>query len=504
MVPISLRERVMNNLRQQRTVTSVELLTELLEASVERRVTSRSDVKKFMIDRGVIVHSNWARTTSTHLTEVWDFVKPTTPETSLVVVPDAKTALVPVACEAPPAVDTPPPPPPKSMLTLTTAMRRCWFEGGELPLVAPLAADPPPAFDRNDLYHTNEHALHELVEEGVKARTFDNMLMFVRLTTGERRELREYITWCHRSELTTFATKVNHGHVRCNDKVSAVINGGGRFTLKPVCDEVGFLNMAELDNVLYLLEGYLDGYGTRHPAGLNPTEVPHLVHRSLNQMGGNLAALKMYAKWDEHVKRTKGHVTKVNLLVAEARKALAACEEWEARGTDRTLTEAFCVKWETKCEEATTALGRAENECTTARMMRHELGDKIVDALADAYVSSPFTTPTRLLNLRATLKSSEPDHVATARDNVSEIRRILEKRPTSVRKALIELDLWNGRGRLPSFTRQEVNSSFRQIARRIHPDKNPDRIMSETPELLEKYQVARDCLQTYLEGICQG
>lgn len=508
MVPVALRERVLNNLRRQRTVTSVELLTELLDACIVGKVTNKDDVVKLLTDHGTVVSSSWIRAQCKHLSEVWEFLNPNTRAPSTDANETCSTTLA--VCEPssgsgsslvtavastdplPPA-PPPPPPPPQSMLAMQTAMRKQWYTGAELPLVMPQSSDVP-QFDRNDLYYTNNQAMQELLMEA-ETRRFENMLMFVKLTTGERRDTREYITWCRRRDFQTLARQVNCGEVRCNDYVTCALNKGSRFIASPICEDIGFLTISDIDNILYILEGYLDGYGTRVPTGLNPSEVPHLAHRSLVEMGGNLAALKSYSKWDESVKRTKIRVSKVNVLVEEAGKALHALQEWESDGADFALTEAFCIKWEKTCEDAIAELARAEREYTAACTARRHLTSKIVSALADAYVNFPYIAPTRLLKLRTILQAPEPDHVQVVRGCVEEMRKLLDERQMSVRKALIELELWDGRGHIPFFTRKEVNCAFREIARRIHPDKaKPDK-----SELPKQYQDARTCLHMYLE-----
>lgn len=319
--------------------------------------------------------------------------------------------------------------------------------------------------------------------------------MFVKLTTQGTAHPRSYITWCTRGNFRLFASHVNNRTVICNDRVTRALDNGARFLCTSVCDDVGFLRMQELDDVLYLLEGYIDGYGTRTPRGLNSDEVVHVYHRSLYHMGGNRVALQVYTKWKDAVQRTLLRVEKVKVCVKESLEALKACQEWEEKGTDFDLTEAFCVKWETKCTEAFSELARAEREFTAVWKLRRQLSGIIVTALADAYLH--FTTqPTHLLELRETLNAPEPDHVAQVRASVNDLRRLLAGRNMSVRNALIELELWDGKKSMPFFCRETVNQAFGRIARRTHPDKNPNPAEHERPA---RFQEARDCLRNYLD-----
>ena len=507
-IPEILRERVLNNLRRQRTITDDAVLLEMVDATSTGRLTNRADVKAFIGGRGLIVSTGWVGAQCKYLQEIWSFLNPATappvaavaPSSTALVTTSTLTLAAPTTFPLAPEVLPPPPPPPTSMVLLTDAMRECWYRGVDLPLIAPSTntlGDTIP-FDRNDLYCTNETALRELLEYGAlprEQRELDHSLVFVKLSTGERKELREYITWCERRDLRTFASHINNHQVRCNDHVSHALNKGARFRCVPICDEVGFVRWDELDDMLYLLEGYMDGYGTRYPAGLNPREVPHMLHRSLNQMGGNRGALRAYAQWQEAVKRTLTRVAKVDTLIAESRGALRACQEWETRGTDFDLAEAFCVKWETKAGEADIELARAEREQTNVIKARRVLAGKIVDALTDAYVKSPYMTPTRLLELRATLQDPEPDHVKSVRVGVSELQRIIAGRGMSVRNALIELEIWDGKARMPFFCRETVNHAFRRITLRTHPDKNNN---VEQQELPQQFKDARNCLHSYL------
>ncbi len=507
-IPEVLRERVLNNLRRQRTVTDDALLSELVDAVIDGRLNGRDDVKQFITMRGNVVNAKWVQTQCKHLHEIWSFINPDlsaetdTPCTELVPIATSPSTLSLAIPSSAATVDTSPPPPPLSMIYMRDALRNYWYKQVEIPLVAPPVThgvDDDIPFDRNDLYYTNEKELKKLLEYGALPREqleLSQSLMFVRLMTGEGRNLRQYITWCKRGEFHTFSSQVNNRDVRCNDYVTSAINKGLLFRVESVCDELGWMRIGDLDDFLYIMEGYIDGFGTRHPLGFNYSEVPHMVHRSLHQMGGNRAALQSYAKWQDAVQRTQARVGKVNALVEEAKKALKACQEWEEKNTDIDLAEVFCVKWETKCNESVAELMRAEKEFTNAWKARRQLNDNIVGALADTYINLPYIKPTKLLELREMLQLPEPDHVHNARVAVNELQRTLETRPMSVRAALIELELWNGKARMPFFCRKMVNQAFKRISLRIHPDRNND---PSEQGLLEPFKQARTCLHNYLK-----
>jgi hypothetical protein len=472
-------------------------------------------MKNFMETRGESVNSGWLRGVSKYLDEIWDFNKDAAPA------PAPAAALV-VTSEGPPAVSSdvalcedgeggdeeapppPPPPPPSSMVCMSQAMQSVWHSGNEIPLVLPLKSTTL-GFDRNDLYGKNEAELKRMLHYAPQlgtTRTSDHSLMFVRLTAvgSPRGPKKEYITWCERCHFSAFASQVNHGEVVCNDYVTRALHKGVKFRCSSVCDEIGFLRMRDLDDQLYMLETYVSGFGSRHPHGYNTPDVPHMGSRSLHAMGGNLAALNLYIAWTDAIKLTKQHVRAVGLHVTQAVSAIRALNTWEAQGTDPDLIQSFRVNWETRVQEATEGLAEAEKAYTAVCTTRRKLTHKVVQALADAYVKYTYVHPLHLISLRKTLNKPEPDHVAPVRSRVQELQRKLKKTTMSVRRALVELEMWDGCRDMPHFTRASVNLSFARIARRIHPDKNEGRVV-ENDEHLEKYQNARNCLHQYIESM---
>ena len=486
-VPAALRERVFKSISRQRSVTIPAVLMELVDAVIERRVNTRADVHAFITGRGHDVTAQWITTQCKHLQELWTFVNPGGVTSTAIVA--AETVLVEaVATELPP-----PPPPPASMVTLSMAMRDLIYRGRRLPMVNMSPHQHKYShFDRNDLYRTNMDAMHELLRVGGLSRAervLDKSLMFVALSTGEGRGMKQYITWCQRGELRDFAARVNSRAVRCNDMVTRAIDKNARFRCDAVCDDVGFLRMTDLDDVLYMLERYHDEYGTRHPAGLNAAEVPHLMHRSLYMMGGNKAALDAYEKWELSVSGTTGHVTSVLAHVELAKKALAAMDELRH---DLDMTEALCVKWEQHCVDAAESLALAKREFTRSVLNRKTLKARIVSALADAVVMQFHTA--LLVQIREDLQSPEPNQLAGIDAQVAELTTLSGHQ--SVRKALIQLEIWDGADHMPAFDREKVNSAYRGLVRKIHPDTNTN---ASDLALSEPYQLARDNLHAYLE-----
>jgi hypothetical protein len=465
-----------------------------------------------MKNRGHNVNSGWIRKQSEYLNDIWEFLKceknvDDSSETSIVrVAHEISTNTTIVSSEGhgdegkmDEEEDLAPPPPPSAMVSMTRAMKNMWHHGDHIPLVLP-SKETISSFDRNDLYGTNENDLKHLLQYGSKSRanrSFDHMLMFVRLTSIGIRPKKEYITWCERQHFNTFASRVNHGEIVCNEYVTRALNDGIKFKCTSVCDEVGFIRFKDLDDHLYTLETYVTGFGTRHPRGYNTPDVPHMGSRSLHAMGGNMAALHLYTTWKDAIKLTKEHVHSVKVSINDVEKTEKTLRDWEAEGNDIDLIQSFRVNLEARVEETVKKLAEAEKAYTLVCTTRHKLKEKVVQALADVYIKYTYVTPGHLLSLRKTLAKPEPDHVAFVRTRVAEIQRRMQDNTMSVRRALIELDMWDGCGNIPSFTRASVNVSFACIARRIHPDKNDGRV--EMDEHLDQFQRARNCLHQYLE-----
>ena len=482
MIPESLRISVRTSLNKQRLITDPETLDQLVDAACDGTVHDRASMYNFLRERGVKCTTAWVRMHATHLESIWNSALATAPANDSITV--VSTALA--------TTSHPPVPPPTSMVTLTRAMRNLWYKNEALPLVMPPAhAD----FDRNDWYGTNLACLRRLLGYSSLApslRSADTSLMFVRLYNGSR----EYITWCEKGEFVDFASKVNRGDVQCNDYVTRLIQSGTVFLCARVCDEIGHVDIEDVDDHLHLLEKYITAYGTRFPAGLNTTTVPHLGHRSLMYMGGNYIAMKVYIKWRETIQSANESVARIQHHLVSARATLNMCTSWAAApNPDNELIESFRTKWEEQCNDAVRELARAEKIVAVATKLRMHLSTLVVDALADSYLKYPFLTPTFLLQLRVELQGASPDYLASARADVKTMLDEQSRHDMSIRRALIELEMWDGRNSIPFFTRQMVNTAFACIARRIHPDKTG----VASVELPAQFQRARDCLHEYLK-----
>jgi len=218
-------------------------------------------------------------------------------------------------------------------------------------------------------------------------------------------------------------------------------------------------------------------------------------------MGGNQSALKLYIGWRDAIKDAKARVRTVRVHLEGAESAQKALRDWEEQGTDPDLIQSFRVNWETRVEETVEELARAEKAYTSVCTTRKKLAGTVVQALADAYVKYPYVTPVHLLSLHKTLKNNlEPDHVAPVRTRVNELRRRMREITMSVRRALVELDMWDGCRNMPAFTRNSVSISFARAVRSIHPDKNDGRVETRAVQL-EQVQNARNCLHQHLENI---
>lgn len=493
MIPLALRERVLVKLQRQRSLTSPTQLTELIDATADGRVHDRASLAAFVTAQGVVVSVDWIHRTLKHLEDIWSYNKstqqliPITPsDTAMVVEP-----LTPKTNASTTPTSTPPPVVVSSMRAMTAAMRNMWYNGETLPFSMP---DQDPKFDRNDLYGTNEPCLRTLIYHST-LRLPEHAVRFVRLASTTH-QMYEYVTWCESGEYETFAARVNREEVQCNAFVTQKVREGHVFNCYPVCDEVGFIHMHDLDDHLYLLEKYITAYNTRFmysQYGLNMSEVPHLGHRSLLYMGGNRTMLEMYIKWSAAIKKTKEMVKWIMRNVEEAHAVQEACEKWTACGTDDELSKAFHAKWEGKCEKAIMELTRAETLHQYTSVLHGRLKNQVVQALVDAYVKYPYMTPLFLIHLRQALEVPAENVLKAARDEVTKLRN---QRSMSTRYALLVLKMWDGKADIPSYTRQDVNIAFARIARSTHPDKTGG-VVGQMPEQI---QAARDCLHNSLES----
>lgn len=457
-------DSVTSRLKRQKLVPS-DAVHKLMAATEDGRITDEVTLRTYVADEfGKVPVTKWARTTWSHLKEI-------APCTALVKIGDADSASGELVLLPPP-----------SMLQLTDAMRKLMYENKQLPIVgcpikSTLTKHTPPEFDRNDWYLTNAADALALVNH--ERNVFDERLCLVCLATSSGRR---YVTWCTRGQMGTLKRDVNAGKVVLNATASTGINRGDMFVdLTVLDDDLGQLRKSDMDDVLFMLERYIGTQGARMPKGLNPTFTPHLTHRSLSELGGDWKVLAAHSAWKAAETLLETSVAKVREVCAEVEGYRKTMVESNGQEMDDALLSAMRHMCQAKVQSAKTHLRHAREQYTDARKKRKQMYDLVLHALAECRLKLE-AAPARMVSIR-----DELDGLMAS--TTFEDAMCMHEAALDMGEAMRALGLWNGRGRMPTITRDQVRAAWKSAAKDAHPDgKGADFVVPISADTLKTYR----------------
>jgi len=469
-VPPGLRAHVLSSLDRQHPSAST-VMVELFDAVENNVVRNKEDVKYFFSSRGIKVESRWVTSQCKILEEVWRF-KGKSPDLSLalvdVVPEDVMEELVLAAPQ-------PPQPIPVSMREFRSAMHSYWYNENELPHISTTTVMKTMVFDRNDLYRTNYSALEEMCLE-----TWTVMIILLSSCCGKK--IKEYVTWCFSHQSTKFTEQVNDGVVLCNEYVNQVLEAGNRFSGHVLVDCVGHVNVRNVDDFLLLLESNVDTCGCRHPVGCNAAEVPHLMHRTLRILGGNVEAMTSICKWENTRKLFLRGVEELKQGVSELEMKMVRINTLSSEDSElwETVQKQAC-KWIDEVLRKREGVTEIYSDLNRVRKQAYMC---VLNAIGNCFARGEAHN--ELTVMRVKLQVEEALNIEA--ENVQ--LQMWEMRVSEKGKALMSLQMWDGHGSPPNFTEQDVQEAYKSMQRLHHPDKNLNRVS----ELPEKFQNARNVL----------
>jgi hypothetical protein len=377
-------------------------------------------------------------------------------------------------------------PPPPSMVQLVCAMRGLMYDSKPVPIVSPpkgVGVTTNSDFDRNDWYLTNSSTMDALTQE--RRGVFENRLCLVCLVMGSRK----YITWCKRRDIRTIVSDVNSEKVVLNKHATVAIKRGDLFTSVDVLDDdLGQLLMRDVDDVLYMIERTAGNYNTRYPQGFN-IPPPHLVHRSLRELGGDWETLRIHGEWVEAEAALKTQITRVRntaKMYQKFRDVVAATDP------ESDVLDAMKAKCDAKFCDTEREVETVRRTHDNVRILRTRMKDAVVNSIAECLLNKR-EVPGRLHKLK--------DHLIEVLNLPSEIDKVIayasKKLGTvsDVSDAMILLGLWDGISPKPTLTRESVKNAFRVTHRTHHPDKTKENPSPKySPEKLDR---ARTLLYKY-------
>ena len=368
------RKKLLSKLKRQRTIQNEGVLNQLIDATVDGTVTDVPSLNEHVNTNIMKVSRSWSRAMWKHLSSV-------KPCTDIVVMESVEPA------------------PSSDMVQMTTAMKELMHDRKPFPLVPPKFSTPPiPEFDRNDWYLTNSQELQTLLGE---ERCFENRLCFIRLSTLTGRT---YVTWCRRKDTRTLLADVNSGMVVLNKHVTSLIDNGDLFETSRVLDDMlGQLVMRDVDDILFALEKETDNHHARYPRGFN-LPPPHLVHRSLHELGGSWSTLVTYGQWEASEVNLRNLIQTVRALASETRKFQSVLRRTDPG--DAEVYAAMLKKCNDKYSETKSKMCDVEKACSACRRMREKIRSAAVDGIADC-IMAERSVPQRLVKLR---DIPSPDH----------------------------------------------------------------------------------------------
>lgn len=346
------RAKTLAAIKRQRTVKGDDNLNKMISASLDGTVKDAASLRDYVTNElGIETTRRWCESIWKHLEAVTctDIVTKESVE---------------------PAV-----PPSPDMVLLTTTMKGL-MEQRPLPIVSHRAGTlGSPEFDRNDWYLTNSVDMDALIAE---ERCFENRLCFVSLVTESGRK---YITWCRAKDANNLAGCVNSGQVVLNKHATCLIRKGDVFTSMHVIDDlVGQLVERDVDDILFMLEKLTDSNGARHPWGLNIAP-PHVVHRSLRELGGEWDTLSMYGSWEDSETKFKDRIKAVWRLARETNKFQNVLKKTDPGNVD--VFNAMVAKCDDVYSRTKRKLVESEKVYALLRGMRKKMKTAVVNGIAN-------------------------------------------------------------------------------------------------------------------------
>lgn len=460
------REVALRALKMQRHIRDVEALNAILDATAQGHITSPATLRKFVEDRTKLVTSStWA---NTHWKKLETFKASSGTCTDLVVVgttyDDDEDGV-----EAPAPSD--------SMKQLTSVMRNLYARKESIPLVPPTPDDPGslspqrPEFDRNDLYLTNARELARVLGHPVDPKYTLCMVCLVN-TNGAK-----YVTWCELCNVDMFMGDVNGGRVVLNRYATEAIGKGSVFAhLDVLDDDMGQLEERHIDNVVYGLEMFTNMNACRFPRGLNVTNSPHLVHRSLRMIGGDWGVLQSLGKYTRA--QAIFHSSR-DIVHARAREATTNIEQYSAVSGkfSASVRDAMYEKCVCKRDQVRKVyLKGAKRDHVNMHISAGRLNQSVDSAVAEIALSGQ-TPPPALLGLYVPLTTDEFDQLSACVDAIPDLTSC-----TDVTRALMDLYMWDGKGPIPQYGHDDIRDAYRSAQRRVHSDKTglPQTVLPET------------------------
>lgn len=430
------RAAILSNLQRQKSVRGDENLNKMISASLDGIVRDATSLRGYVKNElGIDTTRQWGRTVWKHLEAA------------------ACTDIV-TKESVEPAV-----PPSPDMVLLTTTMKGL-MEQRPLPIVSHRTGTLGSAeFDRNDWYLTNSVDMDALIAE---ERCFANRLCFVSLVTGSGRK---YITWCRAKDVDNLAGWVNSGQVVLNKHATCLIGKGDVFASAHVIDDlVGQLVTRDVDDILFMLEKLTDSNRARHPRGLNIAP-PHVVHRSLRELGGGWDTLSIYGSWDDSETKFRDRIREVWRLARETNKYQNVLKKTDPVNVD--VFNAMVAKCDDVYSRTKRKLVESEKGYALTRGMRAKMKTAVVNGIANCMLNGRDCRKLGELSIRITgllELDNELDEIIVYVDNLYTNRYKSLPSSETIQAARHTLRM-NG-----PLTVENIKEAWRN-AHRDHPDK---------------------------------